>query len=92
MLQVKQALQGIGYGIIGALIVQVSFNTIIKERQEQALTKPILLKGLSQKEIDSITNDVHMAPVKSKEQNSSFKPYIVSPVPVYDKNESKVQQ
>ena len=33
MLQVKQALQGIGYGIIGALIVQVSFNAISKEKQ-----------------------------------------------------------
>lgn len=92
MLQVKQALQSIGYGIIGALIAQVSFNAISKERQEQALTKPILLKELSQKEIDSITNDVHIAPVKSKEQNSSFKPYIVSPVPVYDNNETEVQQ
>ena len=63
-----------------------------EQKQEQALTTSILLKGLSQKEIDSITNDVHMAPIKNKEQNSSFKPYIVPPVPVYDYNESKVQQ
>lgn len=96
MLQVKQALQGIGYGIIGALIVQVSFNAISNEKQEVDLTKPVLLKDLSQKQIDSmnhLSNTITLVPVKShQEQNSSFKPYIVPIVPVYDNNETEVKQ
>lgn len=88
MLQVKQALQGIGYGIIGALIVQVSFNAISKEKQEVDLTKPILLKDLSQKQIDSmnhLSNTITLVPVKShQEQNSSFKSFIAIPEPIQE--------
>ncbi len=88
MLQVKQALQGIGYGIIGALIVQVSFNAISKEKQEVDLTKPVLLKDLSQKQIDSmnhLSNTITLVPVKShQEQNSSFKSFIAIPEPIQE--------
>ena len=88
MLQVKQALQGISYGIIGALIVQVSFNAIPKEKQEVDLTKPVLLKDLSQKQIDSmnhLSNTITLVPVKShQEQNSSFKSFIAIPEPIQE--------
>lgn len=88
MLQVKQALQGIGYGIIGALIVQVSFNAISKEKQEVDLTKPVLLKDLSKKQIDSmnhLSNTITLVPVKShQEQNSSFKSFIAIPEPIQE--------
>ena len=88
MLQVKQALQSIGYGIIGALIVQVSFNAISQKKQEQDLTKPVLLKDLSQKQIESmsqLSNTVTLAPVKShQEQNSSLKSFIVKPIPTHE--------
>ena len=88
MLQVKQALQGIGYGIIGALIVQVSFNAISKEKQEVDLTKPVLLKDLSQKQIDSmnhLSNTITLVPIKShQEQNSSFKSFIAIPEPIQE--------
>ena len=88
MLQVKQALQGIAYGILGALIVQVSFNAISKEKQEVDLTKPILLKDLSQKQIDSmnhLSNTITLVPVKShQEQNSSFKSFIAIPEPIQE--------
>ena len=85
---IKQALQGIGYGIIGALIVQVSFNAISKEKQEVDLTKPVLLKDLSQKQIDSmnhLSNTITLVPVKShQEQNSSFKSFIAIPEPIQE--------
>ena len=88
MLKVKQALQGIGYGIVGALIVQVSFNAISKEKQEVDLTKPVLLKDLSQKQIDSmnhLSNTITLVPVKShQEQNSSFKSFIAIPEPIQE--------
>ena len=88
MLQGKQALQGIGYGIIGALIVQVSFNAISKEKQEVDLTKPVLLKDLSKKQIDSmnhLSNTITLVPVKShQEQNSSFKSFIAIPEPIQE--------
>ena len=88
MLQVKKALQGIGYGIIGALIVQVSFNAISKEKQEVDLTKPVLLKDLSKKQIDSmnhLSNTITLVPVKShQEQNSSFKSFIAIPEPIQE--------
>ena len=88
MLQVKQALQGIAYGILGALIVQVSFNAISKEKQEVDLTKPVLLKDLSQKQIDSmnhLSNTITLVPVKShQEQNSSFKSFIAIPEPIQE--------
>ncbi len=88
MLQVKQALQGIGFGIIGAIIVQVSFNAISKEKQEVDLTKPVLLKDLSQKQIDSmnhLSNTITLVPVKShQEQNSSFKSFIAIPEPIQE--------
>lgn len=95
MLQVKQALQGIGYGIIGALIVQVSFNAISKEKQEVDLTKPVLLKDLSQKQIDSMNhlgNTITLVPVKShQEQNSSVKSFIVKPIPTHE-NEAEAKK
>jgi hypothetical protein len=85
---IKKALQGIGYGIIGALIVQVSFNAISKEKQEVDLTKPVLLKDLSQKQIDSmnhLSNTITLVPVKShQEQNSSFKSFIAIPEPIQE--------
>jgi len=85
---IKQALQGIGYGIIGALIVQVSFNAISKEKQEVDLTKPVLLKDLSQKQIDSmnhLSNTITLVPIKShQEQNSSFKSFIAIPEPIQE--------
>ena len=85
---IKQALQGIGYGIIGALIVQVSFNAISKEKQEVDLTKPVLLKDLSKKQIDSmnhLSNTITLVPVKShQEQNSSFKSFIAIPEPIQE--------
>ncbi len=85
---IKQALQGIGYGIIGALIVQVSFNAISKEKQEVDLTKPVLLKDLSQKQIDNmnhLSNTITLVPVKShQEQNSSFKSFIAIPEPIQE--------
>ena len=88
MLQVKKALQGIGYGIIGALIVEVSLNAISKEKQEVDLTKPVLLKDLSQKQIDSmnhLSNTITLVPVKShREQNSSFKSFIAIPEPIQE--------
>ena len=88
MLQVKQALQGIAYGILGALIVQVSFNAISKEKQEVDLTKPVLLKDLSQKQIDSmnhLSNTITLVPIKShQEQNSSFKSFIAIPEPIQE--------
>ena len=88
MLQVKQALQGIGFGIIGAIIVQVSFNAISKEKQEVDLTKPVLLKDLSQKQIDSmnhLSNTITLVPIKShQEQNSSFKSFIAIPEPIQE--------
>ena len=88
MLQVKQALQGIAYGILGALIVQVSFNAISKEKQEVDLTKPVLLKDLSKKQIDSmnhLSNTITLVPVKShQEQNSSFKSFIAIPEPIQE--------
>ena len=88
MLQVKQALQGIGFGIIGAIIVQVSFNAISKEKQELDLTKPVLLKDLSQKQIDNmnhLSNTITLVPVKShQEQNSSFKSFIAIPEPIQE--------
>ena len=80
---IKQALQGIGYGIIGALIVQVSFNAISKEKQEVDLTKPVLLKDLSQKQIDSmyhLSNTITL----HQEQNSSFKSFIAIPEPIQE--------
>ncbi len=85
---IKKALQDIGYGILGALIVQVSFNAISKEKQEVDLTKPILLKDLSQKQIDSmkhLSNTITLVPVKShQEQNSSFKSFIAIPEPIQE--------
>ena len=88
MLQAKQALQGIAYGILGALIVQVSFNAISKEKQEVDLTKPVLLKDLSQKQIDSmnhLSNTITLVPIKShQEQNSSFKSFIAIPEPIQE--------
>lgn len=88
MLQVKQALKGIGFGIIGALIVQVSFNAISKEKQEVDLTKPVLLKDLSQKQIDNmnhLSNTITLVPVEShQEQNSSFKSFIAIPEPIQE--------
>lgn len=88
MLQVKKALQGIGYGIIGALIVQVSLNAISNEKQKLDLTKPVLLKDLSQKQIDSmnhLSNTITLVPVKShQEQNSSFKSFIAIPEPIQE--------
>jgi hypothetical protein len=85
---IKKALQGIGYGILGALIVQVSFNAISKEKQEVDLTKPVLLKDLSQKQIDSmnhLSNTITLVPVKShQEQNSSFKSFIAIPEPIQE--------
>ncbi len=85
---IKKALQGIGYGILGALIVQVSFNAISEEKQEVDLTKPILLKDLSQKQIDSmnhLSNTITLVPVKShQEQNSSFKSFIAIPEPIQE--------
>ena len=87
MSQIQQALKGIGYGIIGALIVQIAVNTI-SPKQEQALTKPVLLKDLSQKQIDSmnhLSNTITLAPVKShQEQNSSFKSFIAIPEPIQE--------
>ncbi|MCD8478170.1 MAG: hypothetical protein LRY68_10055 [Sulfurospirillum sp.] len=88
MLQVKQALQGIAYGILGALIVKVSFNAISKEKQEVDLTKPVLLKDLSQNQIDSmnhLSNTITLVPIKShQEQNSSFKSFIAIPEPIQE--------
>ena len=88
MLQVKQALQGIAYGILGALIVQVSFNAISKEKQEVDLTKPVLLRDMSKKQIDSmnhLSNTITLVPVKShQEQNSSFKSFIAIPEPIQE--------
>ncbi len=85
---IKQALQGIGYGIIGALIVQVSFNAISKEKQEVDLTKPVLLRDLSKKQIDSmnhLNNAINLVPVMShQEQNSSSKSFIVKPIPTHE--------
>ena len=85
---IKQALQGIGYGIIGALIVQVSFNAISKEKQEVDLTKPVLLRDMSKKQIDSmnhLSNTITLVPVKShQEQNSSFKSFIAIPEPIQE--------
>ncbi len=88
MLQVKKALQGIGYGIVGALIVQVSFNAISKEKQEVDLTKPVLLRDMSKKQIDSmnhLSNTITLVPIKSnQEQNSSLKSFIVKPIPTHE--------
>ena len=43
--------------------------------------------------MNHLSNTITLVPVKShQEQNSSFKPYIVPPMPIYDENESKVQQ
>ena len=85
---IKKALQGIGYGILGALIVQVSFNAISKEKQEVDLTKPVLLKDMSKKQIDSmnhLSNTITLVPVKShQEQNSSFKSFIAIPEPIQE--------
>ncbi len=85
---IKQALQGIGYGIIGALIVQVSFNAISKEKQEVDLTKPVLLRDMSKKQIDSmnhLSNTITLVPIKSnQEQNSSLKSFIVKPIPTHE--------
>ncbi|MDD2384569.1 MAG: hypothetical protein PHN18_10305 [Sulfurospirillaceae bacterium] len=95
MLQVQKALQGISYGIIGALIVQVSFNAISQKKQEQDLTKPVLLKDLSQKQIESmsqLSNTVTLVPVKSnQEQNSSLKSFIVKPIPTHE-NETEAKK
>jgi len=92
---IKQALQGIGYGIIGALIVEVSFNAISKEKQEVDLTKPVLLRDLSKKQIDSmshLSNTITLVPVKShQEQNSSVKSFIVKPIPTHE-NEAEAKK
>ena len=85
---IKQALQGIGYGIKGALIVQVSFNAISKEKQEVDLTKPVLLRDMSKKQIDSmnhLSNTITLVPIKSnQEPNSSLKSFIVKPIPTHE--------
>ena len=52
------------------------------------LTKPVLLKDLSQKQIDSmnhLSNTITLVPIKShQEQNSSFKSFIAIPEPIQE--------
>lgn len=81
---IKQALQGIGYGIIGALIVQISINAIHKHQQKQALSKPIMLND---------REDI-LLPIKQSDESEpkrKLKPYIVSPLPC-DSNETEAKK
>ena len=68
--------------------MQVSFNAISKEKQEVDLTKPVLLRDMSKKQIDSmnhLSNTITLVPIKSnQEQNSSLKSFIVKPIPTHE--------